>query len=98
MSRLDISIRQPTEYNRQYEAKVKKDIQTQLNNLSEGMIAAKTNATTAAPTTGTYAVGDFVANSAPSELGTAGSKYIVTGWICSATPNTFLQARVLTGN
>lgn len=70
----------------------------QINGVTEGQISAVTNATTAAPTSGTYQVGDFVRNSAPSELGSAGSKYIVTGWTCIATPNTFVQTRALTGN
>lgn len=74
-------------------------IAAQLNGFSEGRIANRYNALTAAPTTGTYKQGDFVANSAPSETGTAGNKYIVTGWICtvSGTPGTFKDARVLTG-
>lgn len=55
---------------------------------------------TAAPTSGTYAVGDKCRNNSPSELGTAGNKYIITGWICtvSGTPGTWLEMRVLTGN
>lgn len=55
---------------------------------------------TSAPTTGTWAVGDKVKNSAPSESGSAGSKYVIIGWVCtvSGTPGTWLQMRVLTGN
>lgn len=55
---------------------------------------------TAAPAVGTYKLGAFVRNSNPSELGTVGSKYIVSGWICTVagTPGTWLQARILTGN
>ena len=77
-----------------------KEIAKQLNGISEGAAAAVTNATTAAPTTGTYAAGDFVKNSAPSELGGGGSKYVIAGWICtvSGTPGTWLQCRFLTGN
>jgi hypothetical protein len=72
----------------------------QLNNLSEGQVTAATNASTAAPTTGNHQKGDFVRNSAPSELGSAGSKYVITGWICTAagTPGTWLSCRSLTGN
>lgn len=55
----------------------------QVNQLSEGRMVARYNATTAAPTTGTHAVGDFVPNSAPSVLGTAGSRYLITGWTCT---------------
>lgn len=72
----------------------------QVNGISEGSIIANTNAVTAAPTTGTWNRGDFVRNSSPSELGSAGSKYVVYGWICTVpgTPGTWLQQRMLTGN
>lgn len=54
----------------------------------------------AAPTTGTWAQGDKVKNSSPSEAGTAGSKYVVIGWVCavSGTPGTWVEMRCLTGN
>lgn len=73
---------------------------TQINQLSEGRIAAFYTALTAAPTGGTWMQGDSVKNSAPSELGSAGSKYVIEGWICtvSGTPGTWLQKRCLTGN
>lgn len=61
---------------------------------------ARYNAYTAAPTTGTWNKGDVVFNSNPTESGTAGSKYIVTHWVCtvSGTPGTWIQCRSLTGN
>ena len=73
---------------------------TQVNQLSEGRIAANYTAATATPTTGLWARGDFVKNSAPSELGTAGSKYVVHGWQCvtGGEPGTWVQCRFLTGN
>lgn len=79
---------------------VLKKIIIQLNQVSEGGISAATNATTAAPTSGSWQQGDFVRNSAPAELGPAGSKYFIHGWICTAagTPGTWKQARYLTGN
>lgn len=72
----------------------------QVNLISEGRLGGVTNAMTAAPTTGTWALGDFVRNSAPAEAGTAGSKYVVFGWIAVAagTPGTWVQCRFLTGN
>lgn len=70
----------------------------QVNALSEGRLRAINNAATAAPTTGTYAVGDFVANSAPVELGAVSSKYVIEGWVCITAPLTFVQKRFLTGN
>lgn len=69
-----------------------------VNALAEGRMAGAVNAAAAAPTTGSYAVGDFVRNSAPSEQGAAGARYVVTGWLCTAAPATFVQQRCLTGN
>jgi hypothetical protein len=72
----------------------------QVNNLTEGHVAAITNASTAPPTTGTYQQGDFISNKAPTELGSTGSKYVIRGWICTVagTPGTWLPCRSLTGN
>lgn len=71
----------------------------QVNGLSEGRLAAAYNAQSSVPTTGTYAVGDFVRNSAPAELGTALSRYVIFGWLCTDdNPLTFVQMRFLTGN
>lgn len=71
----------------------------QLNSLSEGLVAASTTATTAAPTTGAHQEGDFIRNSAPTVAGAAGSQYVVIGWICVAagTPGTWMPCRCLTG-
>lgn len=73
---------------------------TQVNQMTEGRQAAFYQARTAAPTTDTWAQGDFVLNSAPTELGAASSKYIIHGWRCtvSGTPGTWVQCRFLTGN
>lgn len=72
----------------------------QLNLLSEGYLQAATNAGTAAPTTGSYRQGDIIRHSAPSEAGSAGSKYVIVGFICTASgsPGTWKEMRVLTGN
>ena len=76
------------------------EIALQLNSLTEGHIIAVTNAYSAAPTTGTWKQGDFIRHSAPSEAGSAGSKYVIVGYVCtvSGTPGTWVQARYLTGN
>lgn len=72
----------------------------QVNDLSEGRMTATHNALTAAPTTGTWNLGDYMKNSNPSEAGAAASKYVIHGWICTVagTPGTWLQDRRLTGN
>jgi hypothetical protein len=87
------------EYNRGTVEDKFREVCNQLNGLSEGRIANRNNALASTPTAGTFKQGDFVANSTPSEAGTAGGKYIVTGWICtvSGTPGTFKESRVLTG-
>ncbi len=71
-----------------------------VNAIAESRMAAFYTASTAAPTTGTWAKGDKVRNSNPSELGSASSKYVIDSWICvaSGTPGTWLQQRTLTGN
>lgn len=77
-----------------------REVTSLLNALSTGHITGTPNAATAAPTTGTYFVGDFVRNSTPAEAGAGGSKYVITGWVCvtSGTPGTWLECRCLTGN
>jgi len=77
-----------------------KEIARQVNAISEGSIAGFYNASTAAPTTGVWTRGDEIRNSQPSELGTAGSKYVIRGWQCvsSGTPGTWVAQRFLTGN
>lgn len=76
-----------------------KDHAQQVNALSEGRMVASYNAVPSVPTTGAYAVGDFVRNSAPAELGSSPNKYVVYGWMClDDSPLTFVQMRFLTGS
>ena len=77
-----------------------KQIAQQVNALSEGRLSATYNAYTAAPTTGTWAKGDYIKNSNPAEAGVALSKYVILGFVCTVagTPGTWLQCRALTGN
>jgi hypothetical protein len=79
---------------------IHRQVAAQLNNLSEGYLAGKYAALTAAPTTGTWAQGDEVTNSEPSELGAGGSKYIIDKWRCvtGGTPGIWVEVRGLTGN
>lgn len=71
-----------------------------INLMTDGRLTGTNNAMPTAPLGGMYAIGDYVRNSTPSELGTAGSKYVVLGFLCTVggTPGTFVQARALTGN
>jgi hypothetical protein len=99
VSRINATNRITDTYNRQALNEIVRDLQNQLNNLSEGRITATYNAQAAVPTTGDFNVGDFVPNSAISELGVPGVKYVIRGWICSdSDPLTFLECRFLTGN
>ena len=100
MSKVLATSRIPAEYNRQTFYEILSAIQTQLNALSEGQLVAAYNAYTAAPTTGTYAIGDYIRNSAPAEAGSASSMYVILGWVCTAsgTPGTWVEVRALTGN
>lgn len=77
-----------------------REIAQQVNAVSEGRQVGFYSAATAAPTTGTWALGDFVLNSNPSELGAASSKYIIHGFRCVAggSPGTWVECRFLTGN
>lgn len=81
-------------------ARLFRSIATKVNGLADGRLAQIDNALTAAPTSGTWAKGDFVRNSNPSEAGAAASKYVVYGFLCTAsgTPGTWVQCRFLTGN
>lgn len=92
-----------TDYARQLNFKLKdllRLIVMQVNGLGDGRLTAVNAVAASVPTTGIYAQGDFVSNSAPSEVGTAASKYVIEGWLCTAsgTPGTFVQKRFLTGN
>ena len=75
-----------------------RNLQAQIDLLSTGALNGTINAQTSEPTTGTYSQGDFVRNSTPTELGSASSKYVIIGWVCTASPLTFQECRVLTGN
>lgn len=77
---------------------INRDVATQVNAISEGLLQGASNAAASVPTTGSYVKGDFVRNSAPVELGTAGNKYVVWAWLCIAAPLTFVQMRAPTGN
>lgn len=79
---------------------VLRDLGTRIDTLSNGNLYGVRGKDVAAPTAGEWAKGDVIRNSAPAEAGSAGSKYVIYGWICSVagTPGTWLQLRTLTGN
>lgn len=71
----------------------------QVNLVSEGRIGGYHNSAAEAPTTGKWQHGDYLKNTAPEELGGAGSKYVIKGWICVASgePGTWVEDRGVTG-
>ena len=76
------------------------DLGIKVNAMCGGRVSALDNSSTVAPTVGSWAQGDEVVNSNPTELGSAGSKYVIDRWKCvaSGTPGTWVQCRYLTGN
>lgn len=77
-----------------------RDLNKQVNAITEGQGHAFHGAMTAAPTSGDWSISDVVKNSAPVVAGAGGSQYVVTGWICtvSGTPGTWVEMRCLTGS
>mgnify|MGYP001056524642 CR=1 FL=1 len=72
---------------------------------SQNFVAnAKKYYSTSIPISGSYTKGDYVENTNPSELGSAGSKYILNGWKRMTTGSThvlnadWFESRMLTGN
>lgn len=107
MARLPIDPRLPSPTSQNYNDTLRvrlndifRQSNQQINQLTEGRIEAITNAYTAAPTSGEYKQGDFIRNSAPTELGVGGSKYVIYGFLCvvSGTPGTWVECRFLTGS
>ena len=99
MSRTNSAALVPVKYDTARFVDIFSKLDAKLNGAAEGAIAAASNASTSTPS-GTYAVGDFVRNSAPAELGTVTAKYVVLGWVCigSTATGTFRECRLLTGN
>lgn len=79
-------------------SKLLSDVNRQVTDLSGGRVTAVV-ALDAAPVSGLWGIGDEVRNSNPQELGTAGSKYILRGWLCviAGEPGTWKEQRFLTG-
>lgn len=79
-------------------------IARKVNGLSSGAFSAIDGVASSAPTSGTWAKGDFIRNSNPTEAGSAASKYVVLGWIrltdgsANVLNTDWVACRVLTGN
>jgi len=78
-------------------------VEDMLNGIFDGRLHYRKSASSAPSASGdsdSYAVGDFVSNNDPQELGGAGSMYMIIGWKCIAdgTPGVWREMRVLTGN
>ena len=97
MSKVGVSRKVPRTYNAERLEELFAQLEEQINLLSEGKISARYAARSSAPT-GTGFRGDFVSNLEPEELGTAGGKYVVGGWLCTSSGGQFVEARWLTGN
>lgn len=71
-------------------------IATKVNGLSSGTFFAVDGIGTAAPTTGTWARGDLIRNSAPVDDGSGGT---ILGWLCilGGTPGTWLPLSTSSG-
>ena len=76
--------------------KLMRQVNQQVNALSEGRVTATNNASDTVPTTGTWNRGDFVPNTVPSPIGEAGNQYIIDGWKCvvGGTPGTWVEVRL----
>ena len=82
--RLNVSQRIPSQWDRDVMVDIIRKLEQQLNGLSEGNAATYHGALTAAPTTGTWAKGDWVKNSNPASAGYFGFVCTVAG-----TPGTW---------
>lgn len=78
-----------------------RNIEDSINRAFEGRIVQRYSAASApSGTTVSYQVGDIVYNTTPTETGTAGSQYLLVGWMCVAAgaPGVWRELRCLTGN
>lgn len=109
MSKLVLDFQVPNQYEKQAVTGIIRAICQQVNSLSEGAITARYQAQTANPTTNasvSYAQGDIVWNSKPTELSSVApglsAKYVLAGWECvgsgTGSGATFKEIRWLTGN
>lgn len=100
MSKLSVASAVPAAYEGSIFRKIIASIQDKLNLLAEGRISARHFTSSSIPTTGSFAQDDIIWKSSVSEEGSASSKYVIIGWVCTVagSPGTLLEMRVLTGN
>lgn len=98
---LPISPHPPDTYEGRMHHQLKRELHENaqaVGRLQDGKLAGVQRSPTV-PTGGDFAPGDIVRNSLPFEGGSAGSKYVIFGWMCiQKTPLVFLECRFLTGN
>ena len=108
LSKLVLDLVVPDKYDKQVFSGIVRSICSQVNSLSEGSIQARYQASTSNPTVNaavSYAQGDIVWNSQPSELSSVApgvaAKYCLAGWLCTSPgigpAATFTEIRWLTG-
>lgn len=97
MSKLALSDRVPRKYDAASIQDIVRQVEQQMNRLTEGAIDARHGAKTAAPTFGTWVKGDLVDNSSPTTVADSVADYVITGWVCTASgnPGTWKERRVL---
>lgn len=84
--------------------RVLKNIAIKVNQLGGGYISGNDNTNIAAPSTGSWFLGDYVKKSNPVQAGAPGAKYVIKGWIRvtsgsgNALNTDWLEDRALTGN
>lgn len=90
----------PADYNAGVLREIARRTENSVNILAEGRLAGRHFNATTIPTTGDFGQSDIIWKSNATEAGSAGSKYVVIGWICTVagSPGTLLEMRVLTGN
>jgi hypothetical protein len=101
LSKVFSSARVPRQYDQGVFAQLLREIDEQLNSLSEGRIYASYSAYSAAPTTQAHQRGDFVRNTQPTDTShTAVSSYVVMGWlnVSEGEPGTWVECRALTSD
>jgi len=100
VSKLSSPTKLPDQYRKSDLFRILLDIDTQVNNLSDGRVSAVSK-NTASPTSSVVAsnVGDEVRNTNATVQGTVGSQYVIRGWICTTagSPGVWREMRCLTG-